>query len=166
MAKKKAATGSTVVDLFCGCGGFSLGAEQAGFHTLAAIDIDPTLQSGYRRNFPGTRAIEASVADIEASDWRHLIGKNRPDGLIGGPPCQGFSWIGKRRKDDPRNTLLHHFYRHVDILRPKFFVMENVEGLLSSENVGVLSDAIERIAKRYGSSQEVRRTKEVCNRST
>jgi DNA (cytosine-5)-methyltransferase 1 len=149
MARKKVATGGTVVDLFCGCGGFSLGAELAGFHTLAAIDIDATLQSGYRRNFPGAVAIQASVADIDASAWRQFIGKKRPDGVIGGPPCQGFSRIGRRMKDDPRNNLLDQFYRNVAVLRPKFFVMENVQGLLDEDNADVLSTAIERIARQY-----------------
>jgi DNA (cytosine-5)-methyltransferase 1 len=149
MAGAERAAAGTVVDLFCGCGGFSLGAELAGFRSLAAIDIDPTLQSGYRRNFPRTRAIQASVADIDRSDWAELIGKTRPDGLIGGPPCQGFSRIGRRRKDDPRNGLLHHFYRHVELLRPKFFIMENVEGLLDEGNIAELTTALERVQGRY-----------------
>ena len=138
-----------LIDLFCGCGGFSLGAELAGFHSLVAIDNNPILQSGYKKNFPNTRAIEADVGEILRSDWRQLIGNIRPDGIIGGPPCQGFSRIGKRSKSDPRNTLIHHFYRHVDELRPKFFVMENVEGLLDEGNRDVLMSAIERVADRY-----------------
>ena len=149
MARAKLKDRGTVVDLFCGCGGFSLGAELAGFRSLAAIDIDPTLQSAYRRNFPGSNAIQASVADIDASDWHHFIGKARPDGLIGGPPCQGFSWIGRRRKNDPRNSLLHQFYKQVDALRPKFFIMENVEGLLSEDRIGLLENAIDSISARY-----------------
>lgn len=140
---------ATLIDLFCGCGGFSLGAELAGFHILAAIDIDPVLQSAYRKNFPGTKAIEGDVGQILRPDWRQLIGNVRPDGIIGGPPCQGFSRIGKRSKNDPRNSLIHHFYRHVDELRPKFFVMENVEGLLDEENRPVLMSAIERVSGRY-----------------
>lgn len=143
------ANSGTLVDLFSGCGGFSLGAELAGFRSLAAIDIDPTLQSAYRRNFPRSRAIQSSVADLEACDWRQLIDTTRPDVVIGGPPCQGFSYIGKRNKDDPRNTLLHHYYRQIAILKPKFFVMENVEGLLTEESRGVLSSAIETVADRY-----------------
>ena len=93
-----AASAGTLVDLFCGCGGFSLGAELAGFRSLAAVDLDPALKSGYRRNFPGTKAIQADVSDLDQSDWRIILnGKVRPDGVIGGPPCQGFSSIGKRR---------------------------------------------------------------------
>jgi len=149
MARRRIKERGTVVDLFCGCGGFSLGAELAGFRSLAAIDIDPVLQSAYRRNFPKSRAIQASVAEIEASDWRHLLGKAQPDGLIGGPPCQGFSPIGKHRKNDPRNTLVGHFYRHVRILRPKFFIMENVPGLLSESNIEILSSGLENVPSRY-----------------
>lgn len=140
---------ATLIDLFCGCGGFSLGAELAGFHTLVGIDNNPVLQSGYKKNFPTTRAIDADIGEISKSDWRLLIGNVRPDGIIGGPPCQGFSRIGKRSKDDPRNTLVHHFYRHVEELRPKFFVMENVEGLLDGDNRNVLMSAMERVIARY-----------------
>ncbi|MDH0095009.1 DNA cytosine methyltransferase [Pseudomonas sp. GD04158] len=138
-----------ILDLFCGCGGFSLGAELAGFHSIAAIDIDPTLQSAYKRNFPGTKAVEGNVSEIQVSDWRQLIGSVRPAGIIGGPPCQGFSRIGKRQKDDPRNNLVHHFYRHVRELRPKFFVMENVQGLLDEENIETLMTGIDQVSDRY-----------------
>ncbi|WP_339428897.1 DNA cytosine methyltransferase [Pseudomonas taetrolens] len=139
----------TIVDLFCGCGGFSLGAELAGFHTLAAVDIDSTIQSAYRKNYPNTQAVEGNVADITISDWRQLIGSVRPDGVIGGPPCQGFSRIGKRQKDDPRNNLVHHFYRHVKELNPKFFIMENVQGILDSDNIDTLMQGIEQVVDRY-----------------
>ncbi|WP_122429344.1 DNA cytosine methyltransferase [Pseudomonas viridiflava] len=139
----------TIVDLFCGCGGFSLGAELAGFHTLAAVDIDSTIQSGYRKNYPNTKAIEGNVAEITQDDWRQLIGTTRPDGVIGGPPCQGFSRIGKRLKDDPRNNLVHHFYRHVRELDPKFFIMENVQGILDEDNVDTLMQGIEQVSGRF-----------------
>lgn len=139
----------TIVDLFCGCGGFSLGAELAGFRSISAVDIDPILQSGYRRNFPGTKVVQGSVSDIDKSAWRQFIGNVRPDGVIGGPPCQGFSWIGKRQKNDPRNSLLHKFYGHVAILKPKFFIMENVGGLLDEENIDVLRSAIALVDNRY-----------------
>lgn len=140
---------ASLLDLFCGCGGFSLGAELAGFHSLAAVDIDPILQSGFRKNFPRTKAIQGDVGQISRADWRQIIGDVRPDGIIGGPPCQGFSRIGKRSKNDPRNTLIHHFYRHVEELQPKFFVMENVEGLLDEGSRDVLMSAIERVSGRY-----------------
>jgi DNA (cytosine-5)-methyltransferase 1 len=142
-------TNGTIVDLFSGCGGFSLGAHLAGFKSLAAIDVEPILQSGYKRNFPSSRAIQASVADINASDWQHILKSKRPDGVLGGPPCQGFSWMGHRNALDPRNSLLDQFYRHVSLLQPSFFVMENVQGLLDTDKVHLLNSALNRVADRY-----------------
>lgn len=139
----------TVVDLFCGVGGFSLGAEMAGFRGLASVELDPIIHAGYCRNFPKTKAVLGNVADLDHAAWNKILDGARPDGVIGGPPCQGFSWIGKRRKDDPRNTLVHQFYRHVGMLRPKFFVMENVLGLLDEANIGVLRDAIATLGGHY-----------------
>lgn len=141
--------GGTIVDLFCGCGGFSLGAEQAGFRSLTAVDVDPVLQSGYRRNFPTSRTVQASVADLDSGAWRHFIGSQRPDGVIGGPPCQGFSWIGKRRSDDERNSLVAEFFRHVALLRPRFFVMENVTGLLHHDRIGILQEGLLQLPSQY-----------------
>lgn len=149
MPKCQPGSAGTIVDLFSGCGGFSLGAELAGFHSLAAIDIEPTLQSAYRTNFPRTLTVQASVVDIEASDWRRLIGRTRPDGVVGGPPCQGFSWIGKKKNDDPRNSLVFQFFRHVAILRPKFFIMENVEGLLHDDKIEILNAALDTLPGHY-----------------
>ena len=138
-----------IVDLFSGCGGFGLGAELAGFDCRVAVDIDETLQSAYRLNFPKTQAIQADIGKLECSAWRFLLKKRRPDGVIGGPPCQGFSRIGKRDREDPRNSLIGHFLRHVALLDPKFFIMENVEGLLDEGNVDVLMTALQIVAPRF-----------------
>jgi len=119
-----------VVDLFCGCGGFGLGAELAGFTTVAGVDIDETLQSAYKLNFPRARVINGDLAKMDSNTWKLILQDCEVDGVIGGPPCQGYSRMGKRKKNDPRNELVHHYFRHVRILEPKFFVMENVEGLL------------------------------------
>jgi DNA (cytosine-5)-methyltransferase 1 len=78
-----------------------------------------------------------------------LLDGKRPDGLIGGPPCQGFSSIGKRELRDPRNTLISQFYRHVALLRPKFFLMENVEGILHEQNRPLLDAALETLPSHY-----------------
>ena len=139
----------SVVDLFCGCGGFGLGAELAGFQTHTAIDIDDDLQSAYRLNFPHAKAIQADIRDLDASAWHFLMGGRRPDGVIGGPPCQGFSRIGKRDAGDPRNTLISQFFDQVRFLRPKFFVLENVEGLLDPQNVDGFLSVLEKAAERF-----------------
>lgn len=138
-----------IVDLFSGCGGFGLGAKLAGFDCSVAVDIDETLQSAYRLNFPHTQAIQADIGTLEKSAWRLLLKDRKPDGVIGGPPCQGFSRIGKRDAEDPRNSLISHFFRQVALLDPKFFIMENVDGLLDEGTVDVLMSAIQQITPRF-----------------
>lgn len=138
-----------LVDLFCGCGGFGLGAEQAGFHTIAAIDVDTTLQSAYKNNFPTTNVVTADLAAMGKNDWENLLGDKEIDGVIGGPPCQGYSRIGVCDINDPRRRLLEDFFRHVNIIAPKFFVMENVEGLMDKRNRPQLDKALSIVDKRY-----------------
>ncbi|EIJ44018.1 DNA-methyltransferase Dcm [Beggiatoa alba B18LD] len=137
-----------IVDLFCGCGGFGLGAELAGFHTIAAVDIDSTLQSAYKYNFPNTYVINGDLSKMSHNSWSFLNNQNI-DVVIGGPPCQGFSRMGIGDLNDPRRTLINDFFRHINILLPKFFVMENVEGLLDKKHFEVLNQAIESLNKRY-----------------
>lgn len=138
-----------VLDLFCGGGGFGLGAELAGFHSTLAVDVDPDLQATYKLNFPGTKAVEGDIGALDGDGWRFLTEGVRPTVVVGGPPCQGFSRIGKRDRTDPRNSLIGHYFRHIDILRPKAFVMENVEGLLDEGNREQLDAGIELLSGRY-----------------
>lgn len=139
----------TIVDLFCGCGGFGLGAELAGFRTIAAVDIDPTLQSAYKRNFPETHVLKGDLSKLDEESWRMILSGVQVDGVIGGPPCQGYSRMGKSDKEDPRRTLLSHFFRNVNIINPKFFIMENVEGLMDERNVYELVNALKVLDKKY-----------------
>lgn len=141
----------TCLDLFSGCGGFGLGAEAAGYSVIAAVDIEPKLQSAYRLNFPNTQALHADVSQLGASEWRTFFGKEktRLDLIIGGPPCQGFSRMGLRNIEDPRNELISHYFRHVTMLRPRVFVMENVEGLMDKCNIDVLQNAISDLPSNY-----------------
>lgn len=138
-----------IVDLFCGCGGFGLGAKQAGFDVIVAIDIDETLQSAYKRNFPNTRVLPGDLSTMDKNSWKMILSKEKVDGVIGGPPCQGYSRMGKGDVNDPRRSLLHHFFRTVNIIQPKFFVMENVEGLLDDGNIQELRQAIATVDRRY-----------------
>ncbi|MBE96637.1 DNA cytosine methyltransferase [Marinobacter sp.] len=139
----------TIVDLFSGCGGFGLGAELAGFHTVVAVDIDPTLQSAYKKNFPNTRTITQDVSLIRKDDWELALANTEIDGVIGGPPCQGYSRMGLCNPKDPRRTLLKEFFRQVNMIDPKFFVMENVEGLLDKKNRPQLEDAMSIIDEKF-----------------
>ena len=140
----------TIIDLFSGCGGFSLGAHLAGFRTALAVDVDPILSSSYQLNFPHAPHF---LADLGTVDLRRAAGEasacRRFDGVIGGPPCQGFSEIGPRAHNDPRNELVWHFFRHVAAFRPSFFVMENVRGLWHVDKRRVLEAALEQVASKY-----------------
>lgn len=141
----------TCVDLFSGCGGFGLGAKFAGFDIVAAVDIDADLQSAYRLNFPETHAFQADISQLEQSAWEFVIGRDskRLDLLMGGPPCQGFSRMGKHQHGDPRNTLVAHFFRHVRLLQPRMFIMENVEGLMDNAKIGFLHNALAELPNTY-----------------
>lgn len=137
-----------LVDLFSGCGGFSLGAHQAGFRVVAAFDNDPILASSYPYNFPDTRMMLEDMANLDGDAVRAAAG-GRVDGIFGGPPCQGFSDIGRRHSEDPRRQLLGHFFRIVREVRPSFFVMENVRGLAYSDSRGVLDEALRLVEEHY-----------------
>ena len=102
-----------VVDLYCGAGGFSLGAHLAGFDTALALDIDKKLTSSVNLNFPKTKLSLADISKIGGAEILTEAGikAGQVDGVIGGPPCQGFSFIGKRDCSDPRNALVWHFFR-------------------------------------------------------
>ena len=138
------------VDLFAGAGGMSLGFEQAGFDVAAAVEYDPIHCAVHEFNFPECAAICRSVADIDATYIRSnsRIGDAEVDIVFGGAPCQGFSMIGKRALDDPRNSLVNHFARLVVDLRAKYFVFENVRGLTVGEHKRFLEDLIVEFGRR------------------
>jgi DNA (cytosine-5)-methyltransferase 1 len=119
------------VDLFAGAGGMSLGFEQAGFDVAAAVEIDPIHAAVHHFNFPYARVVVESVANLSGAEIgkRAGIGTRAVDVVFGGPPCQGFSLIGKRALDDPRNGLVNDFVRLVAELDAQAFVFENVKGL-------------------------------------
>ncbi len=144
------------IDLFAGAGGMSLGFEQAGFEIAAAVDYDPIHCATHEFNFPDCKTICRSVTDIDGSYIRDKakLGKRDIDVVFGGAPCQGFSLIGKRALDDPRNSLVHHFVRLIAELRPKYFVFENVKGLTIGEHKRFLEEIIEAFGKTGYSVEE------------
>ncbi len=119
------------IDLFAGAGGMSLGFEQAGFDVAAAVEIDPVHCAAHKFNFPDTAVLPRSVVGLKAADIRLAagIGARPIDCVFGGPPCQGFSLIGHRSIEDPRNSLVLEFVRLVAELDARTFVFENVKGL-------------------------------------
>lgn len=144
------------IDLFAGAGGLSLGLEQAGFDVLAAVEYDPIHAMTHAYNFPQTAFVcdDVSVLDptrlVAAAEagWELHHPDEQWDGEVdlvaGGPPCQGFSWIGKRRVDDARNDLIFHFFRLVNAVRPRYFLMENVPGIVAGQHRALVEDLIER----------------------
>lgn len=137
------------VDLFAGAGGMTLGFEQAGFDVLAAVEIDPIHCATHEYNFPFWSILCKSVVEIAAAEIREKskIGDRDIDVVFGGPPCQGFSLIGKRALDDPRNSLVFHFLRLVLELNPKYFVMENVRGITLGDHRKFLQEIIDEFQK-------------------
>lgn len=134
------------IDLFAGAGGMTLGFEQAGFDVLAAIELDPIHCATHEFNFPHWSVLCKSVIDTSAKEIRakSSIGDRDIDVVFGGPPCQGFSLMGKRALDDPRNSLVFHFLRLVLELQPKYFVMENVKGLTIGKHKQFIAEIIEK----------------------
>lgn len=137
------------IDLFSGAGGMSLGFEQAGFDVAAAVEIDPIHCAVHEFNFPDTAVISRSVVGLTAAEirLRAKIGKQPIDCVFGGPPCQGFSMIGHRVLDDPRNQLVLEFVRLVSELGAKSFVFENVKGITVGSQKVVLDEIVEAFDK-------------------
>ena len=130
----------TYVSLFCGCGGLDLGFRLAGFRCLQAFDIDQAAVSTYNYNIGGAHA---TAADLSA-DFVNFI-PSRPDVVIAGPPCQGFSTVGRRDPGDVRNNLL---FKPVDLairIRARVLLLENVRGVLSGPNSRYWREAIRRL---------------------
>lgn len=137
-----------LIDLFSGCGGFALGAHKAGFTVPLAFDVDSTLTSSYKYNFPDSKINLSDIGKISGADITALTAGD-VDGVFGGPPCQGFSSIGLREVDDPRRKLLNDFFRIVADISPKFFIMENVVGLGYSDTRYLLDNALDILKGRY-----------------
>lgn len=113
-----------VLDLFAGAGGLTAGFHQASgrFHSVAAVEMDPYAAASYRATFPETDVYAGPI-----QDW--LSEGTVPEGIdvvVGGPPCQGFSTLGKRDAEDERNRLWEQYAQVIDEARPKYFVLENV----------------------------------------
>lgn len=133
------------VDLFAGAGGLSLGFEQAGFDVVAAVEIDPVHAAVHKYNFPGCAVLPRSVERLTGDEIRRVakLGKRKVDVVFGGAPCQGFSLIGQRALDDPRNALVRDFVRLVGELDADYFVFENVKGITVGKHAQILRELIQ-----------------------
>jgi DNA (cytosine-5)-methyltransferase 1 len=142
----------TAISLFSGCGGMSLGFSSSGFDIRGHLELDDGLNAIYTRNFPKSERLGSDIRNVNndaLTEFASTLGGI--DLIVGGPPCQGFSLAGKRKKDDPRNALFYDYLRFVDAFRPKVAVMENVRLLTSMrDNDGnfVKNNIVEEFERR------------------
>lgn len=134
-----------IIDLFCGCGGLSYGFEKAGFEIELAIDSWKDAVETYNHNHLKKVAKCIDIHEL-SNNFLEKIKKNII-GIIGGPPCQGFSTVGSRNINDSRNHLYLEYCRVVEIVKPEFFIIENVKGLLTLGNGIFKNDIINRFSK-------------------
>ena len=118
------------ISLFSGGGGFSVGFNSIGFNCILANDIDSDAEATHKHNFPDTPFLRKDIAQLTVAEIFKATNNIKPDVLIGGPPCQGFSVMGDKYGADPRNHLFKHYVNLVRALTPKCFVFENVKGLI------------------------------------
>jgi DNA (cytosine-5)-methyltransferase 1 len=139
------------IDLFSGCGGMSLGLEASGFDIAAAVEFDAIHTLVHHFNFPYGVSICQNISELSSQALLKAIedkGFSRDIDLIaGGPPCQGFSHIGKRQLDDPRNSLVFEYLRIIKEIKPKYFIFENVPGIASGNHQKFLQELIVEFEK-------------------
>ena len=130
-----------VISLFSGCGGLDLGFEKAGFEIPIANEFDKTIWETFKVNHPKTKLIEGDIRNIKESDFPDEI-----DGIIGGPPCQSWSEAGALRGiNDARGKLFYEYIRILKDKKPKFFLAENVSGMLANRH----AEAVQNILKMF-----------------
>ncbi|MHA1812701.1 MAG: DNA cytosine methyltransferase [Candidatus Thorarchaeota archaeon] len=138
-----------LVDLFCGCGGFSAGFQSAGFEIVMGLDIHQPSVRTFKVNFPSANVILGDVRRTDESLIRDAV-ESQPDVVVAGVPCQGFSLCNRKRWDhDKRNYLFREFIRIVRLLRPQYVVLENVSTLKAAANGG-FARAISRCIENCG----------------
>lgn len=155
-----------VISLFSGCGGLDLGFEKAGFKIPIANEFDPTIYETFKINHPKTKLIEGDIRNISENDFPEDV-----DGIIGGPPCQSWSEAGALRGiEDQRGQLFFDYIRVLRKTQPKFFLAENVSGMLANRHSGAVKNIMKLFdesnynvsltlvnAKDYGVAQERKR---------
>ena len=155
-----------VISLFSGCGGLDLGFERAGFAIPVANEYDPTIWETFKVNHPDTKLIEGDIRNIKEDEFPTDV-----DGIIGGPPCQSWSEAGSLRGiDDARGKLFYDYIRILKKVHPKFFLAENVPGMLASRHSEAVTSIITMFeesgynvsvtmvnAKDYGVAEERKR---------
>jgi DNA (cytosine-5)-methyltransferase 1 len=137
----------TIISLFAGCGGSSLGYKWAGYKELLAIDFDKNAIETFKLNFPDIPCWQRDIKKVTGKEILDFckIKKGELFALDASPPCQGFSMLGKYNVNDPRNNLFLEFIRLIKELRPYVFIMENVPGLIKGKMVGRFIEIMKKI---------------------
>lgn len=135
-----------IIDLFCGAGGLTLGFEKQNFESLLAIDMWSNAIDTFNNNRKNKVGVVKDIAEVDEKFIKKYVNEH-VSGVIGGPPCQGFSLAGRRSEDDERNKLYQEYFKTLSIINPDFFVIENVTGILSMKNGEVKDDIIKRADK-------------------
>lgn len=138
------------IDLFCGCGGISVGAQLAGYEIVAGLDIEKNYISSFIHNFPNAHAITDSITTLSAPDFARRVGikPGELDLLVGGPPCQGFSKNVPRKHrylEDPKNLLVKSFLDYAEYLRPRTILMENVAEMKNGFDGQYTDEVVKRL---------------------
>jgi len=159
-----------IISLFSGCGGLDLGFERAGFQIPAANEFDPAIYETFKTNHPNTHLIEGDIRQITKEDILPFV-HGEIDGIIGGPPCQSWSEAGSLKGiDDARGQLFFDYIRLLRSLNPKFFLAENVSGMLADRHSAAIQNILNLFkesgydvtltlvnAKNYGVAEERKR---------
>lgn len=137
----------TVISLFAGGGGSSLGYQMAGYNELLAVEFDSNAVKTLEANFPDLKIYAGDIKKLSGNDCLKLAGikKGELDVLDGSPPCQGFSSSGKRNVNDSRNDLFKEYVRLINCIQPKIFVMENVKGMIKGKMKGRFIEILKEI---------------------
>lgn len=155
-----------IISLFSGCGGLDLGFEKAGFNVSVANEFDKNIWETFKVNHPNTKLIEGDIRNIKEEDFPSKV-----DGIIGGPPCQSWSEAGSLKGiEDDRGKLFYEYIRILKNKQPKFFLAENVSGMLADRHSEAVKNILEMFkecgydvtltlvnAKDYGVAQERKR---------
>jgi DNA (cytosine-5)-methyltransferase 1 len=161
----------TFIDLFSGCGGLSHGLEMAGHRCLLGVDANKEALQSFAANHHEAAVYLGDIKKLSEKKLKELLKNKKVDMVVGGPPCQGFSTVGKGEVEDERNLLFKEFVRIVKATDPKIILFENVTGLVAKKNQNILKqifqyfeklgynmDARVLSAEEYGVPEKRRRT--------
>lgn len=141
-----------VIDLFCGAGGLSAGLQNAGFTIKIGVDIDKQALYTYGKNFQRAVTLQKDISYVTGDELRklaHIADDDHEFLLVGCPPCQGFSSLGKRNPNDEKNQLVFQYVRLIKELRPNFILMENVPGMTRSVGKDIFSHVVKLLEEEY-----------------